>query len=256
MALLSIIVLNHNRLEYSKQTIENLMAKTTIRYEFIFVDNNSKDGTREYLLSLKKRTPAVREQFVFNPFNYGVAGGRNAGLLVARGDYIMTIDDDILVPDHYDKHFEYICKNVRKIGVTGVNVEDRDYPVVPVQGFKVQLKADNLGGGCLCFPRTVINRLGFFDATYVYGSEDVDMHYRVKQMKLLGAYIVPKGKHIDKKDNPEYAKIKRMAHANNSEEVKTTALNMHKYRKTKNVYVPYNVPLDYKSPIDKALKGE
>lgn len=34
--LLSIIVLNYNRLEYTKQTIENLIKKTSVRHEFFF----------------------------------------------------------------------------------------------------------------------------------------------------------------------------------------------------------------------------
>lgn len=258
MPLLSIVVLNYNRLNYTKRTIKKLIGETTIRHEFILVDNGSTDGTREYLTSLKQpgKTKAVRTLCVFNDFNFGVAGGRNSGLLVARGDYVVTIDNDILVPDTWDKHIQHVCEKVPRVGMTGVSVEKKDYAIVPINNFKMQLKKGNLNGGCLAWRRDVINKLGFFDNTYQYGLDDLDMYLRVKRMGLISAYIVPKGIHIDKRENKEYENIKKQAHLPDADTVKTNALNYYKYKRTKNVYVPYSIPwhLKHNNDIEKALK--
>jgi GT2 family glycosyltransferase len=242
MGILSIIVLNYNRLKYTKQTISSLIKNTSIKHEFIFVDNGSTDGTREYLKSLKNKTNASREILVFNKYNYGVAGGRSSGLIHARGDYLMTIDDDVLVPSGYDKHIASVCDNVKKIGVTGINVEKRKYPIVKINGVDVQLKKDNLGGACLCLPRRVFGRVGYFSPDFVYGGEDLDLYFRVKELGLISAYIVPNGKHIDRRENKDYELLKKQAHQQDSEQVKKAISNAIEYRKRGSVFVPYRIP--------------
>lgn len=48
---LTVILVAHNRLEYTKRTIESLI-KTVPNAHFIFVDNDSTDGTKEYIRDL------------------------------------------------------------------------------------------------------------------------------------------------------------------------------------------------------------
>jgi GT2 family glycosyltransferase len=257
--MLSIIVLNYNRLHYTRQTIENLIAKTKVPHEFIFVDNGSIDGTREYLKSLEYKTNAVRVQYVFNEFNYGVAGGRNSGLLVAGGDYLMTIDDDILVPDNYDGYLIEACDKISGLGIVGVNVEKAKYkyPVVGVEGIQVRLKKKgNLGGACLCLPRRVFDRVGYFAPDFVYGGEDCDMHIRLCMLGLLSVYIVPSGKHIDKKENKDYEMVKKYAHNPSSKSYQRVGTNEKKYKKTQSVYVPYMEPVFETKHFDEAIKGK
>ena len=88
--LMSIVMLNWNRMHYSKQTLESIITKTTIPHELIFVDNGSEDGTREYLKSMGDKTNAEKITYIFNDKNFGVAGGRNSGLAVASGDYLYS----------------------------------------------------------------------------------------------------------------------------------------------------------------------
>ena len=60
--LMSIVILNWNRLHYTKQTLECIIEKTTVPHELIFVDNGSVDGTREYLKDMENKTNA--ENFI------------------------------------------------------------------------------------------------------------------------------------------------------------------------------------------------
>ncbi|HIP63993.1 MAG TPA: glycosyltransferase [Deltaproteobacteria bacterium] len=86
---LSIVFLNYNRLEETRYTVERLLEMTRGRsdIEIIGVDNNSKDGTAEFL---EKQNDI---HSILLPDNSGIAG-YNEGFKQAAGKYIMVLDDD------------------------------------------------------------------------------------------------------------------------------------------------------------------
>jgi glycosyltransferase involved in cell wall biosynthesis len=253
--LMSIIVLNWNRLNYTKQTAENLIKTTSIRHEFIFVDNNSTEesGVRQYLLSLKDKTNAEHIEYVFNNKNFGVGGGRNTGLIKAKGDYLVTIDDDVVVPPKWDVLMATACDKIPKLGITGVNVEPFNFPVKIINGVRMRPKAGNLGGACLCLPKRVFKRVGFYMADTIYGHEDCEMRCRLDILGLKSAYIEPKGVHLDNDSFKEYRKAKNGAHTGGSAQFKALAQFRRRlkkqYQDTGNVYVTFDP--DKFSPVDK-----
>lgn len=254
--LMSIIVLNWNRLHYSKQTIECLVERTTVPHEFIFVDNNSapESGVRDYLKKVKgnKHTKAIKH--VFNDSNQGVAGGRNTGLLVADGDYLFNIDDDILVPENYDKFMKSACDNIPKLGVVGICVEPYKYPKKIINNVPVRVKSvGNINGAALCLPRRVFKRVGFFNnfnGLQAYGHEDSYLRYCLDHIGLISVYIPPKGVHLDKDADKAYRQAKNKAHAKKSPELSSLSGAIAKMRKTNSVFTPY-IPLDVKK-VEKA----
>ena len=253
--MLSIIVLNYNRLKYTKQTVFNLVKKTTAEHEFIFVDNGSIDGTREYLKSMEHKTNASKVMYIFNSRNFGVAGRRNTGLKFAKGDYLMTIDDDILVPDNYDGYLIEACDKILNLGITGISIEKKNYPIRTINGVSMQVKDGNLNGGCLCMPRRTFEKVGYFRVMGPYGGEDCDMYIRVREAKLLSAYIIPKGKHIDEKKNTKYENLKKKCHEPGSKVFNEIGANAAKYRKTNKIYIPYKDPEINTEQFDKAIKS-
>jgi len=259
--MLSIVVLNYNRLEYTRQTVQNLIDITTVKHEFIFVDNGSIDGTREYLKSLEYITNAEKVIYVFNDRNLGVAGGRNSGLKHASGDYLMTIDDDIIAPLGYDGYFVEACDKVTKLGITGLNTEgNKVFKIHIINGVKLLIKSKgNLGGGCLCLPRRVFEQVGYYRADFIYGGEDCDMYNRVVSvLGLISGYIVPPALHIDKNTNVRYADLKRRSHKLTSPQYNLMANNANRYKKGSiDVYVPYMEPEETEmvERFDQAIKG-
>ena len=239
-------MLNYNRLQYTQQTLENIIAKTTIPHQIIVVDNGSTDGTRDYLKSMKNKTNAEEFRCIFNTHNLGIGGGRNEGLLKATGDYLMTIDDDILVPDHYDIMLKEACDNIENLGITGINVEKKRFPIKNINGVDLQIKDDNLGGGCLCMPRRSFDKLGFFYNRFVYGIEDVDMYLRVERLKLVNGYIFADGEHIDENNNKTYVALKKKTHNRRSRQFRVIghrwAFYKKHYKDTGSVYIPYTQP--------------
>ena len=242
--LMSIVILNWNRLHYTKQTLEKIIERTTIPHELIFVDNGSKDGTREYLKDMENKTNAEKVTCVFNDKNLGVAGGRNSGLVHASGDYLVTIDDDIIVPKGWDTQMANACDKIPGLGITGVNVEPFKFPVQIINGVKVRPKNGNLGGACLCLPRRVFKRVGYYNYFSTYGHEDAAMFYRLKHLGLMSAYIESKGVHLDVDADKAYRAAKNDAHKKGSVQLRALSSYLATMRKTGNVYVSFDPNFD------------
>lgn len=74
-------------------TVTDVMRKTGLSYEFIMVDDGSKDGTFETLTALQKGDPHL----VIIRFrkNFGQTAAMDAGFKHARGAIIITLDADL-----------------------------------------------------------------------------------------------------------------------------------------------------------------
>jgi len=86
--LVSVVIITWNRKEDVLETIQSVYDQAYQNFEIVVVDNASTDGTVE---ALRQAYPAVR--LVALDRNLGVAG-RNAGIVVARGDIIFCLDSD------------------------------------------------------------------------------------------------------------------------------------------------------------------
>jgi GT2 family glycosyltransferase len=89
--LVSCIVLNWNGSSIVKECVESLKKLHYSSVEIIVVDNASTDSSLEVLGTLDAIT------IVRNAENLGYAGGNNAGFRIAKGTYVATINNDIVV---------------------------------------------------------------------------------------------------------------------------------------------------------------
>jgi N-acetylglucosaminyl-diphospho-decaprenol L-rhamnosyltransferase len=88
----SIIVVTWRDRDHVLACLRSIANQVTIPHEVIVVDDGSGDGTPE----------AVRERFpdavmVARPFNGGLVAGRNDGLKLATGRYVLMLDSDTQV---------------------------------------------------------------------------------------------------------------------------------------------------------------
>lgn len=94
--MVSVIVLCYNQLDYTRTCVDSILQNTAYpNYELIMVDNASSDGTADYLRQLASREERVR--LVLNDSNRGFAGGNNDGLAIARGEYLLLLNNDTVV---------------------------------------------------------------------------------------------------------------------------------------------------------------
>jgi GT2 family glycosyltransferase len=99
LPLCSIVILVHNQLEHTRRCIESLLAGPAVRCELIVVDNASSDGTGEYLTGLDPAPASLR--IIVNRTNRGYAAGNNQGLAVARGEYVVLLNNDTVVTEQW-----------------------------------------------------------------------------------------------------------------------------------------------------------
>lgn len=88
--LVSAIIITHNRKELLVRAIESVKRQSYPHIECIVVDDNSTDGTREYLESLD----GIRYIRIDAEESRGGNYARNKGILASKGAYIALLDDD------------------------------------------------------------------------------------------------------------------------------------------------------------------
>lgn len=90
---ISLVVLNYNGLEYLKRSIPSFLNLEYPHYEIMVVDNGSTDGSIEFLKQFKQ----IR--LIENGRNLGYSAGKNVGVRKATTEYILLLDNDILIND-------------------------------------------------------------------------------------------------------------------------------------------------------------
>lgn len=92
----SVITVNYNGLRDTCEMIDSFLAHETFPFEIIAVDNGSQPPQ---VGEIKARYPNDDRVKVVQNVNNGFAGGNNAGLKVAEGDYLFFINNDTLITE-------------------------------------------------------------------------------------------------------------------------------------------------------------
>lgn len=101
---LSLIIACYNEegvLEQSIKEIISILDNTVFTYEVIFVDDCSKDKTREIISTLCEKYKDKNFRSIFHSKNTGRGGAVTDGFRVAQGDVIGYVDVDLEVPARY-----------------------------------------------------------------------------------------------------------------------------------------------------------
>jgi glycosyltransferase involved in cell wall biosynthesis len=189
--LVSISMVHYNRLDCLKDCIESIRRHTSGPYELIIIDNGSTDGSPDYLRSLSDIT------LIEIPSNIRPDLASLKGLAMAKGDYIATISDDIIVtPGWLDLFLEHMNRNP-KVGLIGPRsnfvsgaqlVPDVQYRSIQeldtfaeqwTRNFKGNFSnASRLVGFILFFSRELLNKIGGTDPIFRFGFNDDDFTLR------------------------------------------------------------------------------
>ena len=97
MSTVSIIVPIYKVEDYIRECIDSILAQTYPDFELILVDDGSPDDCGRICDDYAKRDNRIK---VVHKVNGGLTSARNAGLEVAKGEWIMHVDgDDWIEPD-------------------------------------------------------------------------------------------------------------------------------------------------------------
>ena len=100
-------------------------SKLPNKTEFVIVDNNSTDGTKDavYAYFMQNEYFQYDLHYEYEETNLGVGGGRNRGFHLAQGKYLYFLDDDAVISEECNKTFfvsaiAYFEKNASVASIT------------------------------------------------------------------------------------------------------------------------------------------
>ena len=217
---LSIIIVNYNVKYFLEQCLQSvLLATKNCTAEIFVVDNNSTDGSKQFLEPLFKEV-----HFIWLPKNIGFAKANNIALAKTSGDYILFLNPDTIVAeDSFEKTIAFLQNNAA-IGALGVKMIDgsgqflkeskRAFPSPSISLFKIlglanlfpksklfakyhmghlsvneNNEVDVLAGAFMLVPKVVLNVVGSFDEAFFMYGEDVDLSYRIQKAGYKNYYF-------------------------------------------------------------------
>lgn len=201
----SIVVLTHNNLAFTKECFDAL-AQTTDGYELVVVDNASTDGTVEYLGELDTVHPGAK--VILNSGNAGFARGCNQGVEASSGDYVCLLNNDTVpfegwldaLLDAFDEADDVGIVGAKlllangKLQHCGIEFQFRAQPVPHYWPYHRYLneRADKpeanrkedvpaVTAACLLTTRAIWDRVRGMDEGYTVANfEDVDFNLKVR----------------------------------------------------------------------------
>ena len=97
-ALVSIIVPIYKTEQYLDDCIQSLLTQTYDNIEIILVNDGSPDRCPQMCDAWEQRDGRIK---VIHKENGGLSDARNAGISIATGKYILFIDSDDAIPEHF-----------------------------------------------------------------------------------------------------------------------------------------------------------
>jgi len=96
MAKVSIQIITWNSLRFIFDCLESLMRQSYRDFSILIIDNGSDDGTVEFIRS-QYPTVSVLQNFK----NLGFAKANNQGIQLAKGDYVLVMNPDVILDNDF-----------------------------------------------------------------------------------------------------------------------------------------------------------
>ncbi len=200
----SIIIPTHNREKVLYKCLIALDDQTYPKenYEIIVINDGSTDNTENMLKKLELKPALV----YLSQEQTGPAGARNRGIEQANGEFIIFIDDDIIVTPNFIEHHIKKQKENQKIIVHGPVI----YTNNPDKPTSEEMKLTDFSRaffatGNVSIRKKYLLTAGLFNENFKeYGWEDLELGYRLQKMNLK-AIKAPeaKGFHLKQSFSPE-----------------------------------------------------
>jgi GT2 family glycosyltransferase len=202
--LISIVIVNYNGKRFLSDCLNSIFSQTYFSFEVIMVDNASSDGSVEYVQEI---FPDVK--IVSQSANVGFAGGTNAGIRQAEGEFILTLNNDtILTPNFIDElarpmvsdPFVGICASKMifpdgRINSTAICISrsgaawDRGSGEPDKGQYDIQEEVFGACAGAALYRSSLLEEIGLFDEDFFLYMEDVDLAFRARLSGWKCVYV-------------------------------------------------------------------
>lgn len=217
---ISVIIVSYNVKYFLEQCLASLVKSLSgLQHEVFVVDNQSSDGTVEYLQS---RFEQVR--FISNKQNQGFAKANNQAIPAATGRYILFLNPDTILGERSIRDTITLLESNPSAGAAGIRMIDgsgrflreskRGFPsawsafcrfsglatLFPhsslfARYYLGNLREDSdqeieaLSGAYLMIRKNVLDITGGFDERFFMYAEDIDLSYRIRKAGFVNLYL-------------------------------------------------------------------
>jgi len=190
MKKVTVIIPAYNKADYTRLTVDSVLAQTYPNIEVIVVDDGSRDQTPQAMGEYGNRIHYIQKT------NGGACSARNEGIRRATGEYLAFVDcDDLYYPEKIGHCVDYLEKNPRFgfvytaasfIDEHGSIVGQYDHP----RSKEGNITASLILGNFICnstvmIKRTVLDKAGYFDEK-IFPPADWDLWLRLSQVTEAG----------------------------------------------------------------------
>lgn len=187
LPLVSIIIVNFNGKKYLEKCLESLLKINYSNYEIIVIDNNSTDGSVEFIE--KNHSQIIIKKL---EKNYGFAYPNNLGAKIAKGEFLLFLNNDTKVcPDFVIELMKTITSS-SDIGIcqsyllkmSGDVDSSGDFMDIIGISFSSKEKISEVRdifsakGASLMIKKLLFEELNGFDEDFFVSFEDVDLSWR------------------------------------------------------------------------------
>ncbi len=218
--MLSVIIVNYNVKQLLKECLQSvIIASERIETEVWVVDNNSSDGS---VKMLQEEFPELK--LIINKNNHGFSVANNQAIKQAKGEHILILNPDTLVPKETFKNCLEFMNKSPNCGALGVYMHDKSGVYLPeskrglptpwvsfckiiglnklfpsssnFNGYHLgYLKNDEnhivdvLAGAFMWMRKSVLEKVGLLDEKFFMYGEDIDLSYRIQKAGFENWYL-------------------------------------------------------------------
>ena len=217
---LSVIIVSYKVKYHLEQCLDSVFrALSGIDGDVYVVDNNSQDGSTEYL---RRRFPQVH--YIDNPDNSGFAKANNIALRLTNAEYVLLLNPDTFISEDTLHRCIKLMDSDKSIGGCGVRMlnqdgtfawESRRGVPTPLTAFlhmsglsrlfprnktigryhmtfldeHKEAEIEILSGAFMFIRRSLLDKAGLLDETFFMYGEDIDLSYRLLQTGAKNYYL-------------------------------------------------------------------
>lgn len=183
--MVSVVMSVFNGEAFLAEALESVLDQTFLDFEFLVVDDGSRDGTAEILRTFADRDRRIR---ILDQDNRGLAVSLSRGVSEACGRYVARMDaDDICLPDRFARQVAFLDRHPA-VGVVGGAVQQIDSDGKPQDVIIMPTESDVIRGQLarrspIAHPTAMIRRdllaeVGAYRSAFRY-AQDYDLWLRI-----------------------------------------------------------------------------
>lgn len=214
---ISVIMSVYNGQDYLHAAMDSILNQTFGDFEFVIIDDGSKDRSIEIVQDYAKRDPRI----VFEAReNKGLPAALNYAARMAKGEYLARMDpDDISLPTRFEKQIAFMREHPDVVNVGsrvilidpyGVAYSVTDHPLVHEELDRDLLKGI---GWAIVHPvafmrKTALEKAGWYNENY-RTSQDMELWLRMAEIGRLANIAEPLLQYRQHLGSANFAKAKQ-----------------------------------------------